>query len=257
MLLSAFSETALAALGLQASTSERSGAAFVEFLALLTGTKKLVRLVVEADKLLGIQLAVMEAGLKIAISPQELVTCHINQCGDRFQAWGDLTGNMPRAVYISKDQQISDHAAELDLHGNDQSLSVLLGYPRCCQEAYNPNRYQNWWYHISCMTETRLHLASVMNRMSRLYSSASYLYDYFPCSLNCEFSREIALTNRQMLLTHGCNEIVDNWDRMQAGEFLVFPNSIITFTGNTWKTRLGVQSSLDSNIGIKLRFESP
>jgi hypothetical protein len=257
MLLSAFSETALAALELQASTYDRTGVTFIELLSMLTGTKKLIRLVIDADKLTGVHRSVAQSGLHVVVSSQELVTCQGGLNGDKFQKWSSLSGKMPRALYISKDQHISELAAILDMEGNDASLAGLLGYPECCQKAYDPTRYQNWWYWISHATPSKTSLASIMNRISRLYSNASYLYDYFPCSLDCRASKQIAGTNRSTLLTHGCSELVSSWDLRQSGEFLVFPDCVLTLAGNEWKSVFGLALNQDHRNGIRLSFDLP
>ena len=64
MLLSSFSEKALSALELQASTQERTGVTFIELLSLLDGTKRLVRLVVNPGKLDEVKNSMELAGLQ-------------------------------------------------------------------------------------------------------------------------------------------------------------------------------------------------
>jgi|LauGreDrversion4_2_1035121.scaffolds.fasta_scaffold27058_4 hypothetical protein len=254
MLLSSFSETALAALELQASTYETSGATFIEFLSLLTGSKKILRLVVTADKLREVETSMVLAGLQVSVSPQELVTTQGNINGDRFQEWAEPMGRLPRALYISKDRQISELAAKLDMQGDDASFAQLLGYPSCCHDAYDPNRYQNWWFTISYATKNKAGLSSMMNRISRLYSHASFLYDYFPCSLDCTASKLLADSNRSILLGHGCNELVSRWDLLQSGQFLVFPDCVMKHTENGWQSIFGLASKQDYRTAIELEF---
>jgi hypothetical protein len=254
MLLSSFSETALTALELQASTHETSGVTFIEFLSLLTGSKKILRLVVTADNLQEVVSSMTLAGLQVIISPQELVTIQGNISGDRFQEWSDPTGRLPRALYISKDRQISELAAKLDMQGDDASFAELLGYPSCCHNAYDPNRYQNWWFTITNATRNKEDLSSVMNRISRLYSHASFLYDYFPCSLDCTASKLLADSNRSILLAHGCNDLVSKWDLLQSGQFLVFPDCVMKHTDNGWQSRFGLASNQDYRTAIELEF---
>jgi hypothetical protein len=257
MLLSSFSETALTALELQASTYERTGVTFVELLSLLAGTKKLVRLVINPNRLLEVEKTMALAGLQVAISPMELVTSQGNMNGDKFQEWSSLTGRMPRAIYISQDRQISELAASLDSKGDDASFSDLLGYPSCCYSAYDPSRYRNWWYWISHATRIKSDLPSTMNRISRLYSQASFLYDYFPCSLDCSASMLLAESNRYILLTHGCIELVSKWDLLQSGRFLILPDCVMKHTEYGWKNKFGLELDRDYKDAIKLEFRLP
>ena len=96
-----------------------------------------------------------------------------------------------------------------------------------------------------------------MNQLSRLYSHASFLYDYFPCSLDCSASKLLASSNRSILLKHGCNEIVLNWDSLQSGQFLVFPGYIMKYTENGWQSRFGSTLKQDSSDAIWLEFHLP
>lgn len=242
MWLSACSDTALAALWLQSCTGHTSGVTYVELLAVLTGSKAVVRLVLSPKVAQEVAIAAKRVGLFNCTSAYELAELHSNCNGDLFQRWTDSTGDHPRAVYISKSESISKDAANLDLAGDDTALAKLLGYPECCRRAYDPIRLSEWWYTISSTTSSSSDLPFVLNRIALLHSGASYLYDYFPCSFNCRRSVDLAIRNRSMLLDHGCFGLVSEWDQILQGEYLVYPDAVLRRVGNSWEQCFGKHS---------------
>lgn len=253
MWLSACSELAVAALSLQWSAGQGSGASFVELVALLHGSKDVVRFVVDSSMLDVVGRSATSLGLYMAVSEQVLSDVSVNLNGDRFQEWCQTRAIGQRAIYLSFSSDLAQSASRLDQAGDDIQLALLLGYPLCCVQAYNKRDYSSWWYDISYFTKQRSSLCSSMNRLASLYSNASFLYDYFPCSFDCMSSLKIATANRALLLDHGCSKLVASWDALQQGEFIVKPNGVQRMTSDGWHQYFG--HAIDANPKpIRLQF---
>lgn len=253
MWLSACSELAVAALSVQWSAGQGSGASFVELVALLHGSKDLVRFVVDSSMLDVVGRLATSLGLDMAVSEQVLSDVSVNLNGDRFQEWCKSRAIGQRAIYLSRSLDLAQSASRLDQAGDDTQLALLLGYPLCCVEAYSKCDYHSWWYDISCSTTERFSLCSSMNRLASLYSNASFLYDYFPCSFDCISSRKIATANRALLLDHGCSKLVANWDVLQQGEFIINPSGVQRMRSDGWHQCFG--HAVDANpLSVRLKF---
>jgi hypothetical protein len=241
MWLSACSETAKRALWLQSICQISSGTTFVELLAVLTGNKSVVRLVLPLGVAQEVAVAASSFGLQAHFSEYELGTVRSNKNRDLFQTWVEPSETNPRALYLSFSKRIASHAAQLDLAGDDNALAEILGYPCCCIRSYDPRQLESWWYQISLRTPVKSGLPFVINRLALLYCKASYLYDFFPCSFNCQQSTIMANRNRDILIEQGCESLVSKWDGLLSGLFAVFPNSVLKLGDDGWKECFGRQ----------------
>jgi hypothetical protein len=260
MWLSASSESTHKALALEHLAGQRGGATLVELLALLDGEKNGLRLVCSAEHVGPLFEAAKTFGLAILASEEGLADVHMNSQGDRYQEWAPLSDGSTRAVYLARGEADAAHLRDLDVTGG-AGLANFLGYPACCDRAYVAERRPDWWLAIAQTTSVRSGLLSVANRLSTLYSSASYLYDYFPCGFDCEESTTLARNNRERLLRHGCGPLVAAWDRHQRGVFVVSSDQVWRQVGGEdgpWALLVGESDATGlPDAGIRLEFISP
>ncbi len=99
-------------------------------------------------------------------------------------------------VYINEDIEKCMAANNLDNNNDDYALGVLLGYPKCCIDAYsNWLTLDNLFDPISIITKpntvsTRVEAMSFPNPFTRYIGSG--LFSHFPCSLSCVLTKDIA-----------------------------------------------------------------
>jgi hypothetical protein len=224
MWLSASSDSARTALALTGTSGHRDGKTFVEFLSFIDCAKRAIRLVCGPSDVEHLNEAATALGFSVAVSDRSLTDVSVNAAGDRYQKWDtnrqDSSGE--RAIYLARSTADVKELSTLDSRDDDEALARFLGYPICCcDDRRSIAGRGDWWLAMAEATSTRSRLPSLMNRMSTLYSSASFLYDYFPCAYDCAHSANLARENRHRLIRHGCSELVAAWDRSQQGMFVI------------------------------------
>jgi hypothetical protein len=96
-------------------------------------------------------------------------------------------------IYISKNLDITKKLKKYDLHEDDIAFGKLLGYPSCCSEFFSKNKKLAAKYQMDftllCQREFKSY--SFLFNFT-LFSFDVSLYSYFPCSLDCEATLELA-----------------------------------------------------------------
>ncbi len=139
----------------------------------------------------------------------------------------ECTGNDKDAmclIYIHTDKNVCEKAKLFDSKDDDLNFGQILQYPKCCIEAY-----LNWQKDnedidpITIITNSFLFNGQIGNfdfpsPFSRYFGSG--LYSHFPCSLNCEPTKEIA--------RHSLASMKRNFPEA-AKRILMFEDSLVIF----------------------------
>lgn len=103
-------------------------------------------------------------------------------------------------VYVHEDKEKCIEAEILESGADDFSLGILLGYPKCCVEAYTK------WLHSNNATDpisiiateaeflTEIKTITFPNPFTRYIGSG--LFSHFPCSLSCD--QTILIANKTL-----------------------------------------------------------
>lgn len=120
-----------------------------------------------------------------------------------IQFCSDNESKAMRFVYLHPEEEICRKAKQLNKCQNDFDFGLLLGYPKCCVDAY-----LNWLKNKEAIdpitiilesfryTEQLTHL-EFPNPFSRYFGMG--LFSHFPCTLNCQETRTIANDSFQSL----------------------------------------------------------
>lgn len=186
----------------------------LEFAALLTGLKKVVRVQVENDseyEALG-RFATMSK-LTLAHSPTRMKVAWTNSLGDTFLTavpWDDPDGTS-YAAYLAQHQHEAAQAAIVESEGTAEEIGELLGYPSCCCIAYARLEDGEFWAPVLAEHSPGAHHAPWANRYAYLLYGASLFPDYFPCRLDCEGTAALAQRFYRMALTTELRETAEQY----------------------------------------------
>lgn len=200
----------LHALGKALSLSERH---LFEIAAVLTGSKKVVRVVVnDADIALAGRL-LEELGLAVALPTRALAVDLETSLGDRYcrhVPLGDPAAT-EAALLAARSIDIAEDGRAIDENGTTAEIGALYEYPVCCITSYALLDGDFDWIEKLIEDHRQKHsLPSVLgNKLAYLFSGQSFLPDYFPCSLHCSGSNELAWRMRTAALSVGLSDLVE------------------------------------------------
>jgi|GEM_PF-3016587 len=203
----------------------------VELIALATGQKKTVRLVMNTadwivlrETLPAFNLLGQHAEFKLGVTKKSSV-------GDQFttdRPWEDETAESI-LVYIAHDQATIDDALQKERSkSNDNGVGQLLGYPSCCIAAYREIVNGKLWVD-QIVTQTTGGITSCYgNKLAYLFKgSPSFLPDYYPCCLSCEGSAKLGKTFFNAMIAFGMNELANSMKQKLLRPILYMPGLLI------------------------------
>lgn len=161
------------------------GSGQAEELALRAGLKPLVRQLLPPSEVAVARARWERLGLAVVEAPPSLAPAGRGTAdrGDR------------RVVYAARDVAVAREAAAVEARSrHDIALGALLGYPRCCVEAFlevppprrNPQSIQRAWRRTVASGQPPA------PRLNVLDLSVFHYLSWFPCSFDCEASRAYA-----------------------------------------------------------------
>jgi len=203
----------------------------VELVALVTGHKNTVRLVMDTadwvvlrETLPTFNLLGQHAEFKLGVTKKSSV-------GDQFttdRPWDDETAESI-LVYVAHDQATIDDALQKERSkSNDNGVGELLGYPSCCITAYREIVQGKLWVN-QIVTQTAGSLTSCYtNKLAYLFKgSPSFLPDYYPCSLSCAGSARLGKTFFEAMLAFGMRELAESMKQKLLRPILYMPGLLI------------------------------
>ena len=166
-----------------------------EFALLLTGRKRVMRLVARQPLLDRLEILADSAGLTIQRSPFALRTVFSTVTYDHFQTWSEFPPDADDefVVFVGHGGAARE-ACELEASSySDATAAALYGYPPCCARAYGRIAAREPWIKVHLEDATAVNYPYPGNKLASLVSPyLSLLSDYFPCSPGCAPSIELA-----------------------------------------------------------------
>lgn len=179
----------------------------LEMLYLLENIKPAVRIMVKEDEKEKITDFLKKNNLNYEISDFKLIK------QDTEKAYSDKATKIALdskhyghlIFYISKDQETSKKAKELEQENKHKELGILLGYPKCCSEFFEKHfeeesKKQND-YTLPALNNSEGFNFSFYTNIALRHFDLNLL-SHFPCNFNCSASIELAKKHLEILKKH-------------------------------------------------------
>lgn len=204
-----------------------------EVAAALVGAKRVVRVVVEPDEIAATKALLSDLGLAVKEAELFLGVEKATSLGDQWTI--HVAKDDPRcayaAVFAARDPAAAAIAARQEGTADAQEIGRFLGYPECCVSNYARIEAGDEWlallldeHRTRGARETPSHLA---NKVGYLFDGASFLPDYFPCSLHCSGAKNLAVLLCQSALNCGLADLVSETERVLKRPIIVWRGLII------------------------------
>lgn len=204
-----------------------------EVAATLAGAKRVVRVVVEPDEIATTKALLSDLGLAAKEAELFLGVEKATSLGDQWTI--HVARDDPRcayaAVFAARDPHAVAIAARQEGTADAQEIGRFLGYPECCVSNYSRIEAGGEWLALLLddnrtrgAREKPSHLA---NKIGYLFDGASFLPDYFPCSLHCSGAKNLAILLRQSALSCGLTDLVSETERVLKRPIIVWRDLII------------------------------
>lgn len=164
------------------------GSGEADEIALLAGLRPLIRQLLSDDEI-SLASRFTERGFVVEPAPLRYVaTCH------EWEPGNDAAGATRRPVFIARDRGRIQAAIECELvpsKESDRELGRLLGYPRCCVEAFveEAKLLQNPDTIRLALSRTR---GSCSPRLNVLDLAVFHWISWYPCAFDCALSQRYA-----------------------------------------------------------------
>ena len=244
----------------------------IEFGALIEGRKEVVRLVMLPSDFVKLSEFFNQYYPEFFIKSSTFVMEEVYSTAtfDRFQrripASRDL--NFEIAVFVGSGQAVNE-AWKIEEEGCQNGLTALrYGYPNCCGISYTQISNENHWLEMFLSPSKQFERFDFLaNRFASIAAPwLTYHFDYFPCSVECEKTKEICRLNREMLKRSDLSEFVSLTDDHLNGVLIIYDDSIwyihqheLSNIGRVFNTELAplVRKAKISGLKLKgLRLES-
>jgi len=211
----------------------------VEFLALFSGEKKVVRLVLTSEQAYEVASALHLHFPEIVHGSSQYVLHEIF----RSSQWDSFHERRYKAV--EEDGDVRAHFfgqrqfVELAIEAEDDKadafeLGELFGIPKCCARQYHEtlNASGEWMPNYLSSSQAMSSVDAVANRFSSIVGyQMGFHNDYFPCSFDCEKTLEICTANRARLLLYGLDALVELADGNSVGTAIVLDDDVFYQAG--------------------------
>lgn len=188
----------------------------LEFCLLRVGKKPVVRVPVRSDTERG-ALQSLAGALSATLVPSRSKTVleFTNELGEEFVRWTEASDPQPGeiVVYLSLDPSLATAAEAAEHEEDNDALAALLGYPRCCAEAYSEVGVDGRWIARLLRSNEGDEARWECNKLAYALCGASLFPDYFPCSLTCEATRRLTHDAFDALIAQGLRVMAERHRR--------------------------------------------
>jgi hypothetical protein len=197
----------------------------IEFLALFTGDKKVVRLVLtnkQANRVgigLNLHFPYIQSGSSKFVLHEVFRSSRWDSFHERrykaFEEDEDV-----RAHFFGQRQFVELAIEAEDDKADALELGELFGIPECCARQYHESlNTSGKWMPNYLRTSKVISVAdAISNRFSSIVGyQMGFHNDYFPCNFSCEKTLQICNTNRERLLHHNLDALVELADSNSLG----------------------------------------
>lgn len=205
-----------------------------EIAATLTGSKRVVRVVVEPADVEITKSLLLDLGLEVKEAELFLGVDTATSLGDQWTV--HVTRNDPRCAYAllfaAREPLAAATAARQEGTADAQEIGRFLGYPECCLSNYARIEAGAEWLTLllndhRARAERGQRPSYLTNKIGYLFDGASFLPDYFPCSLHCQGARNIAAGMRTAALGCGLSDLVHNVERVLRRPVVIWRGLVI------------------------------
>lgn len=204
---------------------------FIEFLALFSGKKEIVRLVIKHSQYPDIEKFVQTwlsdyffAEAPFLIETVSWVTPH-DRLTQRKPKTKSSIGD--HVVFIGKEKAVQLALGSESSTCDDNETANIYGYPTCCGEKYSFHMESEWWpdsFVEECASYEKLNFLNNRFSMHQL-PMLTYQFDYFPCSPKCKKTEIISRNNRVDLQTSSLAELLPMVDQHMKAIVVFFKQS--------------------------------
>ncbi len=170
---------------------------FLEIVALLSGSKNVVRLSIHDECEAPLKSGLSCLGLACVRSGFRQKTSFTSALGDSYTipVPFDQEEHLPYTMMVARDSAtavaamaMEDDPAEID------GIGKVLGYPDCCVASYQEIGAHHDWLKV-WLDNTPLQSSYDYrgNKLAYLFWGRTLFFDYFPCSATCTHTRDISL----------------------------------------------------------------
>lgn len=183
----------------------------MEFLALKSGVKSVVRITGDIEQLYRIENRLSTHGVYVQRSPLGLKKSYSTCLSDVFYSSVSASSSESE-LYISffGNKESIDKAIQAEFFGNDDlETARILGYPSCCATNYASIREgQHWVKPYFRGLHTICQVPWSANKIAYLFHPhLTLLPDYFPCSVFCRTSLFLSQQYHKLLLDFELTDI--------------------------------------------------
>ena len=217
-----------------------------ELLALFSGDKKVVRLVLTRDQAKKVSCAMTQHSPNIYHGSSQYVLREIfaSSRWDSFHARlfkAAEDGDDLRAHFFGEERYVDSAIEAEDDVADAITLGALLGIPSCCAKKYQSSlNMSGQWMQSYMQSTTPISIVdAAVNRFSSLVGyQMGFHNDYFPCSVNCEKTLQICFANKERLLQLGFDELVELANSNTKGIAISYHDHVFYKTGVGFYGRL-------------------
>lgn len=218
----------------------------LEFLALFSNDKKVVRLVLTREQAQKVSQTITQHSPNICYGSSQYVLHEVfksskwdsfhKRCFKAEEEEGDLR------AYFFGEARFVDLAIEAEDDVADAiTLGALFGIPDCCARKYDSSLDASGQWMKSYMgSETPISVVdATVNRFSSIVGSQiGFHNDYFPCGVDCEKTFQICAANRERLLQYGFDELAKLANANAVGVAISYHDHVFYKTGVGFYNRL-------------------
>lgn len=211
----------------------------VEFLALLSGDKKVVRLVLTRGQAREVGRALAQYCPNIGQGSSQYVLQEVFKSSQwdsfherRIKATkeeGDVSAYFfGETRFVALAIEAEDDAADA------MTLGALFGIPECCARAYHEslNASGRWMQGYVRSSKSVSIADATANRFSSVVGhQMGFHNDYFPCGFDCDETLQISRANRERLLYYGFDVLVEVADANSTGIAISLGDHVFYETG--------------------------
>lgn len=176
----------------------------LDIIYVLDGIKPVSRLLIDEDNKTLLDF-LDKKGLHYALSDSKIIK-HVDQTraftdkGIRVSSDDERKGS--HLIYISKDKKLTEKAKSLESENNQFELGKILGYPSCCAKFFDKHFDESSRRSMDLVLRTFSESKGFNFLWQNNFCLRGFdisLISHFPCSFNCEKSKQIASKNLEVI----------------------------------------------------------
>jgi hypothetical protein len=206
----------------------------LELLAVHSGLKSVMRIhITKPTEYDCLKQYCQKHGMHVGHSTFRLKMAWRNDIGDSFfenAPWSDETAEQ-FVAYISRNNLTDlNKALSIEVEGNHLDSGRLYGYPDCCCLGYESISEGEPWVTCILNASNGVFFSPWANKLAYLVHDYALFPDYFPCSLDCKGTAELARQYFELGRQNGLGSLVEMQLDYMSRCYLASVDSIYSFS---------------------------